>query len=176
MSSITQGYYSDYEPVKKESLPPAWVVYTNGIEDEEIEAYDGKIVKLNGWESKTKIVYGTSNSRFFKGYIETNDQQTVNSVLQHFAGFPAYENKFGGRKAFEPANLNFFIYPGLTLFVENASITDKELAELIQDLKGWILPRNILDELWRKIEEDLKEMYMTATNTAQASNSSTPHS
>jgi hypothetical protein len=176
MSWISQGYYSDYDPVNKESMLPAWIVYTNGVEDEEIEAYDGKTVKLDGWESKTKIVYGTSNSRFFKGFIETNDLQIVSSILQRFAGFPVYENKFGGKKEFELATLNFFIYHGISLFVENASITDNELAELIQDLKSWILPKNIPHELLRKIEEDLKEKYMTAANSAKASNSSMPHS
>ncbi len=173
MSWITQGYYSDYDPIKKEYLPPAWVVYTNGLEDEEIEVYDGKIVKLDGWESKMKIVYGTSDSRFFKGYIETDDQHTVDSVLQYFTGFPVYENKFGGRKEFEPVNLNFFRYPGLTLFVENIPLTEPELTELTKALKGWILPENLPDELWEKVEKDLDDKYMIAGNTAQASNSST---
>jgi hypothetical protein len=157
MSWISQGYYSEYDPVKKENLQPAWVVYTTGVEDEEIEAYEGKTVKLDGWESKTKIVYGTSNSRFFKGYIETDDQQTLNSTLEYFAGFPVYENKFGGRKEFKPDNLKFFVYSGLTLFVESAPITYNELDELIEDLKDWILPKNIPNELLGKIEEDLRK-------------------
>lgn len=143
-----------------------WYVECNGEENNEIEKYHDLEVDIGTWNQKIKIVYGTSGSEYFRGYVLTNDMELANSLLNQFNTFLVYKNKYGGKKEFNTKIVTFISFLEIIFFFENNPknrldelISSEKIKEELFNELSFGIKYNFIDNCGKSLEEINHELW-----------------
>ena len=143
-----------------------WHVECNGDAIDAVEKYDKLKVDINDWEEKLKIVYGTSSTKYFRGYVLTTDIKAAKHVLNRFLNFLVYEEKYGGIKAFNTNALTLIPFLNSILFFETNAIDSLSkkripLTEIEKELFNELtfgIKHGFIDDLGKSYDEISQEL------------------
>jgi hypothetical protein len=147
-----------------------WYVECSGDEENDVEEFYERLIDLGDWNDKIKIVYGTSQAEYFRGYLLTDRIEKSKSILKEFNNFAVYQSKYGGVKKFRFKDITLLPFLGILLFFEtNAKNFMGELIplkDLVNDLLSELefgIYHGFIDSYgksWDVIKKELKTKIM----------------